>query len=92
MFHRFFCFNAYLPYANKRKPPKIGGFAFNFFERLKFCEVLNRSNHLAGVGVFVVVPGNDFNKRRAVAHGHALRLRSIEQRTVGDTYVIQQTE
>ena len=52
--------------------------------RLQLGEIFDRPDHLAGVGVFVVIPGNDFHKRGAVAHGHALRLRSVEQRTVGD--------
>ena len=62
------------------------------FHGLKFCEVLNRSHHLAGVGIFVVVPRNDFHKRSAVAHGHALRLRSVEQRAVGDADDIGRNE
>ena len=47
-------------------------------------EVLDRADHLAGVRILVIVPGDDLDERGTVAHGHTLGLRCIEQRAVGD--------
>ena len=50
----------------------------------EFREVLDGADHLAGVGVLVVVPGNNLHQRRAVADGHALGLGRVKQRTERD--------
>ncbi len=55
---------------------------------VKFCEVLNRSYHLAGVGVFVVVPGNNLYLGLAISHGENHSLSSVKQRTESHTYYV----
>ena len=58
---------------------------FLFRLLLQLGEVLDRADHLAGIRILVVVPGDDLDERVAVADRHALGLRCIEQRAVGDT-------
>ena len=41
-------------------------------ELFQFREVLDRTNHLAGVAVFVVVPSNDLYMSRSIAHVRVL--------------------
>jgi len=47
------CKNAYR--INKKRTED----SVRLFHKLKFCEIFDCSNHLAGVGVFVVIPGNN---------------------------------
>ena len=54
-------------------------------ELAQLGEVLDGANHLAGVGVLVVVPGNDLNLGVAVRQGQDHGLRCIEQGTEAHT-------
>ena len=54
-------------------------------ELAQLGEVLDGADHLAGVGVLVVVPGNDLNLGVAVRQGQNHGLRCIEQGTEAHT-------
>ena len=66
---------------------QAGAKNFFFYVRslCKLCEVLDGTNHLAGVGVLVVVPRNDLNLVGVVVDLSHHGLGGVEQRTVGDT-------
>ena len=58
----------------------------SLFKLCEFCEVLDGSNHLAGVGVFVIVPCNNLYLVGFFVDLGNHRLGSIEQRAVGDAH------
>ena len=71
--------------ASKTKnPAKAGLFVYRESE-LDLSEVLNGADHLAGIGVLVVVPRNDLDLVGVVVDLSHHGLGGVEQRTVGDT-------
>ena len=59
-------------------------FVFRLFVE-KFREVFDGADHLAGVAVFVVVPGNDLYFGSAVVEVDDHRLSCVEQAAVSHT-------
>ena len=57
---------------------------FKLAVELDFCEILNGTNHLAGVAVLIVIPGNNLYLIGIVVDLGNHCLGSVKQRTVGD--------
>ena len=59
-------------------------------EKLQLCEILNGANHLRGVGVLVVVPGNNLYLIGVVIQLGNHGLGSVKQRAIAHAdYVVE---